>query len=298
MSETTENTNGAAEGGQPLESVKTRRTTLARVLPSDRMPFDKQLSVARAYAVAYATNGGNPVTNEEVAKLLGMSPLTVVQTNAFFTDVGLLQRVKDTQGFLPSPELQAYGKAFEWDPQTAGTKLGPLMERSWAGQLLVGRVRFRPHDVREAIGVLADASGAGKEHEDRLMMLLNFLIEACVVARDGNTVKATLPNDAIPPNVAVVPSNPGFDFSSLRPSSPEEDSKLARLFAALRNPAPENHAPDEDQSEFTFVLDAKRGRKVVVRAPHDLTQREITRLHAWLDIQLVVDDPVEAAPSQ
>lgn len=50
--------------------------------------------------------------------------------------------------------------------------------------------------------------------------------------------------------------------------------------------------------EFAFILDPRRKGKVIVHAPTDLTRKELARIRAWMEIQLVCDDAEGAAPTQ
>jgi hypothetical protein len=161
---------------------------------------------------------------------------------------------------------------------------------------------------------LAEASGASKEHEGRLAMLLNFLVDAGVVARDGSVIKAKVSQNIVPAEGAAVVAGSmsgalrrfagiggrmePTDRRSvlrefLRAQTPEESkfSQLTSLFAEEMAAEPAKAA--EDHAEFTFILDAKRGRRVVVTAPHDMTKKEFERVRKWMEIQLVVDDPEE-----
>lgn len=234
------------------------------------MAFEKQLAALRAYAAIYDSNGGKPVTNEQAGELLNMAGSTVVVTNGWFTEMKLLTRQKDEGGFVPSPEVVAYYKAHEWDPANAGEKLRPALERGWFAELLVPRLKFRAYEEREALTALAEASGASKDYEERLRILVEFMLACGLVVREGTTIKlaaggrgAELPTEA--PKVATAPERR------------------------------EAQAPGADQEEFTFILDSRRKRKVVVMAPHDITHRELERVKKWLDIQLVVDEPEAGA---
>src|SRR5215472_3750446 len=137
MNGETENGNGAAEQSPVLEQNRVKRSPPTKTLPSDRLAFEKQAATLRAFAVVYEANGNKPVGNDEAGKIINMSGNTVVVTNGFFTDMRLLLRPKDSTAFIPSPETQAYYKAFEWDAKTAGEKLKPVFEKAWFSEALV-----------------------------------------------------------------------------------------------------------------------------------------------------------------
>jgi hypothetical protein len=256
------------DNGQGQEVVRSKRTSPTQTLPSDRLAFDKQLAALRAFAVAFESNGGRPVKNSEAGAILDMSENTIVVTNAFYCDVKLLTRQKDEQAFVPSTEALAYNKAHEWDPMAAGEKFKPVFEKCWFAEAVLPRLKFRAYEDREVLTVLAEASGASKDYEPRLKLLLEFMVFAGLVARDGTQIKPV-------------------------GSKPAEKMPVA---APTPTAAPEGRrpaAPDENHAEFVFVLDAKRRRNVVVHAPHDMTQKEFDRVRKWMEIQLVAEDTDE-----
>jgi hypothetical protein len=262
-----ENGNG---GGQAPEATRAKRTQPSRILPSDRLAPAKQLAALRAFGAAYDSNGGKPVSNEAAGSIIGMAGSTVVVTNAFFCEVKLLVRQKEEVAFVPSAEAMAYYKAFEWDKATAGEKLRPVFERAWCSEALVPRLKFRPYDEREALAVLAEASNAGKDNEDRLAALLELMVTAGVVVRDGNLIKPPAPRATEQPAmVEAVRAEPVLD----------------------RREAP---VVDEGHEQYTLVLDPRSRRRVVITAPHVITRKELDRITKWLEFQLIVEEPSDA----
>jgi hypothetical protein len=268
MNGETENGNGTAEQAQTGELNRVKRTPPTKTLPSDRLAFEKQLAALRAFAVVYEANGNKPVSNEDAGKIINMSGNTVVVTNGFFSDTRLLLRSKDSTALIPSPETLAYYKAFEWDQKTAGEKLRPVFEKGWFADALVPRLKFRPYEEGEALTVLAEACSAAKEYEPRLRVLLEYMVFAGVVTRDGSQIKLA---GAKAPESATETTKP--------------ETASASRGAALVG---------DDHAEFSFVLDAKRNRKVVVHAPHDVTKKELERIRKWMEIQLIVDEADDA----
>ncbi|HEY5909003.1 MAG TPA: hypothetical protein VJA21_00210 [Verrucomicrobiae bacterium] len=254
-----------AENGQNGEQSRTEGKPPTRTLPSDRLAFDKQVAVLRAFTVVYESNGNKPVGNDAAGEVLGMAGSTVVVTNAFFCDVRLLVRQKEEQAFVPTPEALAYHKAYEWDPATAAEKLKPVFERGWFSEVLVPRLKFRAYEEREALSVLAEASGASKKHEGRLKMLLDYMVLTGVVAREGGLIKAVGPTKMAEPTP--------------EPAKPEPATEKREL-----------QLIDDDHDTYTLVLDPKRKRKVVVQAPHFISKKELDRISAWLAVQLIVEE--------
>jgi hypothetical protein len=258
----TENGNGTADQAQATQN-RVKRVPPTKTLPSDRLAFGKQVDALRAFAAVFEANGNKPVTNDEAGKIINMSGNTVVVTNGFFSDVKLLVRQKDSPALIPAPETLAYYKAHEWDPKTAGEKLKPVLERCWFAEVLVPRLRFRAYDGQEALTVLAEACAASKDYEPRLQVLLEFMVFAGVVARDGSQIK----------------------LAGAKPLEASGEAATGES-AGAKQPTPMT----DDHAEFSFILDARKNRKVVVRAPHDMTKKELHRIQKWMEIQLIVDD--------
>jgi hypothetical protein len=247
------------------EAVKLKRSTPRKILPTERLSPEKWEEALRAYAVVFESNGGKPVKNNEAGAIIGLADTTIVMTNAFFCDVKLLTRQKDEVAFVPSPEVLAYHKAHEWDPATAGEKLRPAFERMWFSEVLVPRLKFRPYEQKEALTALAEACGAEKKFEPRLLVLLELMAFAGVIVRDGSIVKS--------PSA----SKPG--------DKPAEPASVGLVLQAPVTP------PVEDgHDSYTLVLDAKTKRKVVIQAPHSITAKELERIRAWLGVQLIIEE--------
>jgi hypothetical protein len=270
MNGETENGNGSAEQTQAVEQNRVKRTPPTETLPSDRLAFEKQVAALRAFAVVYEANGGKPVTNDEAGKIINMSGKTVVVTNGFFSDVRLLLRQKDCPALIPSPETLAYYKAFEWDPKAAGEKLRPVFEKCWFSEALVPRLKFRPYDEGEALSVLAEACSAAKEYEPRLRVLLDYMVFAGVIARDGTQIK------------------------SVGSKAPEATPEVARPETPVAA-KPEAAPVEEGHEQYTLILDTASKRKVVVQAPHVISQKELERITNWLRFQLIVEDAAGTA---
>jgi hypothetical protein len=177
-----------AETEKSSSSVQSRvvKTKLTRVLPTDRVGFERQLEILRAYAVA-SGHEKKTVNNGQVAAILsGIVPSSISLCNQFFSDCGAL--VAEGRKQLPSDAVFDYQQAYEWDPETAGQKLHSIFSRTWGAKVLLPRLSFRSLSREEAIGFLAEESRAQKAHRRRLSVLLEFLNAAGVVEIDGNVV--------------------------------------------------------------------------------------------------------------
>lgn len=172
------------EMGPPKRSAAPRSKP-AKQLPSERMAFDKQLAVMRAYAAASGPDK-QPTSNAEVAKIAGIAPSSVSLINPFLGDCGLIIREGLKQ--RPAQQLFDYLAAWEWNPETAGTKLAPAFNSTWFAKALLPKLAFRPLTREEAISFLADEAKASKDYKSQLELLIDFLVTSGIVAWDGNTL--------------------------------------------------------------------------------------------------------------
>ncbi|MEY2501564.1 MAG: hypothetical protein QOI07_1898 [Verrucomicrobiota bacterium] len=262
--ESNEQTTDAAPSGGG--NAATRRASLTKVLPSDRLTLDRQVEALKAYAAVYEANGGNPVTNAQAGEVAKMSANTIVVTNAFFTDIGLLTRLEGA--FAVAPEAVAFLTAFSGiSPETASEKLKPLFEKQWFMQLLAPRLRLGPMDISAVHRVLGEASSAGKEHIPRLELLIDFLCFVGLTKREGNQLFAGAGSPVgmnlnlgggVPPVIPPVPPKPDEDVAGLE--------------------------------KYTLTLDASKKRKIVIYSPPEVTATELKRIQQWLSFQLLVTD--------
>lgn len=158
-----------------------------KTLPTERITVSKQMDILRAYA-AVSENGAKPAPVNEVATVMKSAQSTVSLANAFLASVGLIIRT-DAGSYLPSPEVIAFVKAYEWDKEKAGYKLGPLFSAAWFGKALLPRLQFNPLEEETAITILAEACSAAPEYKKELRMILDFMAAGGVVRREGNMIK-------------------------------------------------------------------------------------------------------------
>ena len=212
----------AAVESTPSDRPKKPRPT--KPLPTERIAFQKQIDILRAYAVAYEATG-KAVTNTEIASIVKMAASTMPHANSFFGDpeIGLIQKAEG--GYIPSQAVVAFHRAYAWSPETATHKLAQAFQLTWFAQALMPRLGFRPMDEREAIQVLAEACGATPDVESQLSLILSFLEVAGMIGREGGQVRAVRPTGpaasapaAPPPEVAASPTR-GIETTFARPST-------------------------------------------------------------------------------
>lgn len=183
-------------------AVRKAKNRPTKPLPTNRMAFQKQLDVLRAYAAVNATTG-RAVLNKEVGEVVGLTADTVSLANYFFGEIGLL--TKGDGGYSASPEVTAFHRAYEWTPDTASYKLAPRLMESWFAKVLLPRLNYRPIAEEEAISLIGQDAQAGKEYTSQLGILVDYLVSGGVVEREGDKLKLRKNIETTPPQ----PSAPG-----------------------------------------------------------------------------------------
>lgn len=188
---------------QEGQTSKDRREKPGKILPTERISFSKQLDILRAYAAASGAERES-VSNNDVAGIVNMSPSTTTLANAFFADIGLLQ--KGARGYIPSNEVFNYSRAYEWDPDTAIHKLAPFINKTWFAKALMPKLSFRSLTEDEALTSLAEAADAGPDYKNQLRTLLDYTEAVGLIKRNGDQIQRVSPvkdmgdgKEAVPP---------------------------------------------------------------------------------------------------
>jgi hypothetical protein len=226
---------------------KERKAKAGKSLATDRIQVPKQLAILRAYATASGPDG-RVVTNNDVSPLVDMKPSTVAMANAFFTDTGLL--IKSGNGFVPSADVIAFNRAYEWNPETAAQKLAPIFTRTWFFSALLPRLKFKNSLTEaEAIGLLADAAEAGVHHRPQLRIMLEFgAAVGLIQLEDGQVkyLKAEIPSEE---SDSILAPAPNLTASSASSTPAGDNSALAgALF-------PQNGAAGAVQFHFAVKVE-------------------------------------------
>jgi hypothetical protein len=250
------------------EKAGIKKVSLTKVLPSDRLALDRQIAALRAFGAVFESNEGKPVTNQQAGDVAKMAAATIVVTNAYFTDVGLLTRSGD--GFTVAPEVVAFMAAEHGlSPESAPEKLRPLLERNWVSQLLVPRLKVNPMDVESARKVIGEACNASPVHIPRLDILIEFFAYVGIFKKDGNQIRSSGANRVeapVPPK-----ANDGGHHSS-----------------GNGNGGGSSQENTEGLETYTLTLDPKQNRRVIIKAPPTVTEAELKRIQQWLSFQLIV----------
>ena len=167
------------------ESPRQAKAKPLKVLPTDRLNFEKQLNVLLGYAAASGPER-KAVSNRDVSAIVGIHENTVSICNPFFQDIGLL--IKEGQKSRPSDEVADYAQANEWDSEKSAYKLAGVFRKSWFGLSLIPKLTFRQLSKDEAITFLANEAKAPKEYKSNLETILEYLKAAGVIQSDGVTI--------------------------------------------------------------------------------------------------------------
>lgn len=177
--------NNADESVGSAKQIARTRVKLRKALPTDRVAFPKQMDILRAIVVA-SGHERNPVSNDAVAKVINIHSNSISNCNPFFLESGLLVRHKLQN--IPCDEVFAYAERHEWDSDKAAHKLAPVLRKAWFCTTLVPKLSFRPLPVEEAIGFLAEESGATKGHRDHLLIIIEYMKASGIVTVDGGVI--------------------------------------------------------------------------------------------------------------
>lgn len=240
---------------------KRERSPLSKVLPTDRIAFDKQVAILRAFAAVYAANNAQPVTPEQAGEVTTpkFSGSTITQAIGFFCDIGILERL-EKGGLKPSQELIEYNDACQWDESEARFKLRPIFEKTWFARCLIPRLQLTTPPKQTCLSLLASESKATTEHQERLENLLNFLELATIVSLAGGSIKLIQNKTNVTGDVP----------------NPQKTSQ---------------QTPPTQEDEHTLYLDKSKQRKVVIQAPLEISRAEYDRLCKWLAVALIIDEP-------
>ncbi len=183
-----------------------REVKLTKILPTDRIGFDKQLDILRAYA-ACSAQGTKSVTLDELAGVMKMAPTTVTMANPFLSSVGFI--IRTDSGYMPSPDVLSFLRAYEWNRDTAAFKLAPIVENAWFYTAIKSKLEFEPMEEEAVMSALAESATAGPEYKKGLKTLIEYILAAGLVQRDGSQLRLVrqtatpAAGDASPPRADI-----------------------------------------------------------------------------------------------
>ena len=207
----------------PHPAASPTQPTLRRpkkALPARKLSSQKQFEVLRGFAIA-SGHARNSVVINDVAGILEIHSNSVSVCNAFFNEIGLVE--KQGHKFLPSAEVFEYSNAEQWNPDTSGAKLQPILRNSWFADALIPRLQMRTIQEDDAIVLLAEACGASPEYKTQLVMLVDYLVFSGLVERENGTLKLVSSNK-VPKKSDAPPKDPVDEGGRTPPIDPTVDS--------------------------------------------------------------------------
>jgi hypothetical protein len=267
--------NGADSMADSTVNEKQSKNRPAKTLPTDRVGFDKQLSILRGYAAASGPEK-KAVSNADVSKIVGIHAGSISNCNPFFGDAGLL--IRDGLKYRPSEEVFAYSSSYQWDQEKAALKLAPVIQSTWFAATLMPKLAFRSFTKDEAVTFLAEEAKASPEYKVHLELLLDYLKASGVVAIEGNMV-ATVPG-----------ARTGTQQAQENLPADGSDSKGK----THDMPPP----PDKNTEEFSIPIPGKASAKIIF--PKGLEAEDWDMLKIMLDayIKRLRKDSADASTKQ
>lgn len=197
------NDQGNPEGsvGDVQSDSKAARLKPLKSLPTERISFEKQLFILRAFAKASGSDRVG-VSNSDVARYAEIGAASISLGNAFWTESGLL--VRDGNKMRPVEAVFNFDQASEWTPEQAATKLAEPLAASWFGKAMLTKLAMKPCSINEALIFLAQECRASTDYKPQLKTLLDYLQVAGLISIDGSTVAKT----AIRAEVHQLPPTP------------------------------------------------------------------------------------------
>jgi hypothetical protein len=150
-----------------------RRPRATRALPTDRMRFEKQVEVLRAFSVA-SRDGALPVDANMLSSFSNVAAVTVVLDNNFFLESGLITRVKKGQ-YIPVAEVNEFRRLFTFNDPQASRVLAPVLEKTWYFEALRIFDEMGSPSRAQAVRLLADHAGADGSFTAQIELLLDWL---------------------------------------------------------------------------------------------------------------------------
>lgn len=248
------------DGGAQVAAPSKGGAKPTKALPTQRLSFEKQLSILRAYGAASGTER-KAVTIAEVGSILSdIATTSVSLCNQFFVDVGLLAR--EGNRFRPAASVIEYLHAHEWNPETAANKLGAELRDTWFARCLQPKLAYRTLTRDEAVSYLAEEAKATTDYRKQLDVLIDYLDAAALVKADGTSVTKA--------------SN-----SEKEPGAPSEEKPSQQHKKKEHEPA------SDDPSLERFVLPIPGKPPAIFQVPKNLSADDWTMLSVMLDTYIL-----------
>lgn len=236
------NSDNGSSGDTASSDAKSFRQKPTKTLPTDRLSFEKQTTILRGIVKASLAADRGAVSNIDASQYADAAASSVSLCNAFFVDCGLTTR--EGIKMRPVEAVFEYDTAAEWEPDTAGHKLAPVLSSTWFAKAMMTKLALKPSiSTSEALAFLAQQCNAPLDYKPQLSVLLEYLNAAGLILLDGATVAKATKRGEVPPPPPPPPPGGGD----------------------VRNPPPPPLPPSEHMKRITIALPDKES--VVIEVP-------------------------------
>jgi len=153
-------------------------------LPTDRLSFQKQLEVLKAFAVG-SQSGSQPVDAKKLASLTHIGEATAPLNNIFFLETGLITRAKKGL-YLPTAATLEFARRVSFAAANAGDALTATFESTWFFKAVVERLAMGNATRPMMIEALARTAGADASYATQFRTLLDWLDFAGLIKIDDD----------------------------------------------------------------------------------------------------------------
>jgi hypothetical protein len=177
---------GTGSDGATAERAR-RGVRSQRALPTDRMEFETQVQVLKAYAIA-SRNGREIVTGEDLARHVSVGEDTARLNNRFLAESGLI--VAEQRGaYKPVEAVLEFSRKLGFGQPNPGHTLASVVRNTWYFEAVTDRLEMGPPSRNELIMALADVAGAEAHHRRKLDNIIDWLEYVGLVSIVDDTVR-------------------------------------------------------------------------------------------------------------
>lgn len=159
-------------------------------VPTDRMKFDTQIQALRTICKA-SDNGSKPVDAETMASLMGLSAATAPLNNAFYIDLGLVEKAGKGE-YKPSETALQFTNKWAFNKEEAPALLAPAFQSSWFFAPVKQKLELDGEaTINQLVETLAMRAGTDDSYSTQYTFLLEWLKFVGLITIDSNTVRLT-----------------------------------------------------------------------------------------------------------
>lgn len=248
---------------------KPPRQKPTKPLATDRIKFQRQPDVLRAFVIASTNASGQPIGLSDVAPIANLKVDTISTITNFFVVCGLLKKGEGNR-FQPTHVAHEYERRLNWADQDALHALAPGFEQTWFAQTLTSRLKVRGSmPANEAASVLASEAAASPDYRPQIRVMIDWLVAVGILERDGENLKLAPKAHTKPAHVAAQPQPKPLAEKPPEKAQQNDGAGNISLNVSISVPVTElkGWTPDRIQAFFTGlaqVVSAKGGAEDVL----------------------------------